>query len=327
MMLPFVVAPSKAASSGFVFDEHGVTNSANPSEFIKLGEQLSQAALKRRFTGYQIDSREGDDCSICASVKGQAGELFVVWDNKGTHIESVGSLDKTSTDSLGYRIGDSLAAAIGAKSAICDGGIDGNGVFRCASSRVTGLAYNSEPRGCKEGEMPLGGGSGNGRLLIIPDCAKVDGFDVSLKPPIEKLPWGLELEKVLTVTSRSGIDTDHAVITGVITPDDANTYCEAQNDGKVTKSCLATVKDNARSLKPEVSAKCSAKEFTDFAGNRYAFLGANPDKAKDDDGQLVPYLVKDLGTGGIVDRSKDRLYYAVMELFSALCPANTPKDW
>jgi hypothetical protein len=94
--------------------------------------------------------------------------------------------------------------------------------------------------------------------------------------------------------SKAGLDTKHAIIRGAITRDDARAYCESHN-GKVTKGCLSEMARYARTLKSEIQANCTTKEFTDFFGNRYAFLGANPERDKDDGESHARYLLKRLG--------------------------------
>ncbi|HZR85302.1 MAG TPA: hypothetical protein VFB02_00780 [Bradyrhizobium sp.] len=142
----------------------------------------------------------------------------------------------------------------------------------------------------------------------------------------EKLPYGSQGGTDLTVVSKAGLDTEHAVIRGAITRDDARGYCEAHN-GKVTKGCLAEMARYAQTLKSEIQANCTTKEFTDFFGNRYAFLGVNPERDKDDGESHARYLLKDLATGDISTGNNSSGYFTNSALFSALCPRTAPTDW
>jgi hypothetical protein len=142
----------------------------------------------------------------------------------------------------------------------------------------------------------------------------------------EKLPYGSQGGTDLTVVSKAGLDTEHAVIRGAITCDDARAYCEAHN-GKVTKGCVSEMARYSRTLKSETQANCATKEFTDFFGNRYAFLGANPERDKDDGEPHARYLLKDLGTGDISTGDNSTGYFTNSALFSALCPRTAPADW
>jgi hypothetical protein len=142
----------------------------------------------------------------------------------------------------------------------------------------------------------------------------------------EKLPYGSQGGTDLTIFSKAGLDTEHAVIRGAITRDDARAYCEA-HDGKVTKGCLSEMTRYSRTLKSEIQANCTTKEFTDFFGSRYAFLGANPERDKDDVELHARYLLKDLGTGDISDGTNSTGYFTNSALFSALCPRTAPRDW
>jgi hypothetical protein len=142
----------------------------------------------------------------------------------------------------------------------------------------------------------------------------------------KKLPYGSQGGTDLTVISKAGLDTEHAVIRGAITRDDARAYCEAHN-GKATKGCLSEMARYSRTLKSEIHANCTTKEFTDFFGNRYAFLGANPERDKDDGESHARYLLKDLGTGVISAGDNSTGYFTNSALFSALCPRMAPTDW
>jgi len=112
------------------------------------------------------------------------------------------------------------------------------------------------------------------------------------------------------------LDTEHAVIRGQITRDDARGYCEAHND-EVTKGCLSEVARYSRTLKSEIHANCATKEFTDFFGNRYSFLGASPERDKDDGESHARYLLKDLGTGDTSNGTNSTGYFTNSALFSA----------
>jgi hypothetical protein len=122
------------------------------------------------------------------------------------------------------------------------------------------------------------------------------------------------------------IDTENAVIRATITREDAVAYCNIQG-GRATGGCLSELARYARTLKSEIRANCTTKQFTDFFGNRYAFLGANPERDKDDGESHARYILKELGTGEISNGTNSTGYFKNSALFSALCPRSAPKDW
>lgn len=141
-----------------------------------------------------------------------------------------------------------------------------------------------------------------------------------------KIPYGSKGGTDATVMGQSGIDTDDAVIRAAITREDALSYCNAQGGGSISK-CLKEMAEYARSLKPEVRANCTTREFTDFFGRRYAFLGPNPDRDKEDGESHARYILKNLGTGDVSDGTNSTGYFTNSALFEALCPKTAPLDW
>ena len=94
------------------------------------------------------------------------------------------------------------------------------------------------------------------------------------KPSVDvggKLPYGSKGGTDATVLLKAGIDTENAVIKATISREDAAAYCRIHGDGS-TKDCLSEMARYARTLKPEIRANCSTKQFTDFSAIDMHFL-------------------------------------------------------
>lgn len=158
----------EAVAGGFVFSATGAANAANPAQKVAVGEKLAPAELRRRFKGYEVSITQGEDCAICAAITGPAGRLEVHFNGRARTVVQIISRDKQATDTLGNRIGDPVAAAVGT-SAVCESGDE----MTCASTRVKGLSYVV---GGAE-NCPIGSGDGK-KPMDIPSCAKIAGFSV-----------------------------------------------------------------------------------------------------------------------------------------------------
>jgi hypothetical protein len=121
MLLMNLQVCSASADGFFVYSAEQVSHSSNPKLFVRVGEKLPAAALKRRFNSYKVTMTAGEDCVICGMVVGPSGSFQVYWDGTATKILSVLSSDKTSSDSFGNLVGSSLRNAIGS-SASCTAG-------------------------------------------------------------------------------------------------------------------------------------------------------------------------------------------------------------
>ncbi len=62
LMAAVVAHPETGLAQGFVLNGDRLANPANAKQFIKVGESLPVAALKKRFPGYSITATVGEDC-------------------------------------------------------------------------------------------------------------------------------------------------------------------------------------------------------------------------------------------------------------------------
>ncbi len=151
---------------GFVFNGIAATNSRTPGEYVRVGEQLPVVQLKSRFDRYVVTSTAGEDCSTCASISGQDGQIEVFYADNGIDVTSILSSDGSATDALGNTIGSPLRDAVGAKAQCSDGMW-----ATCASSRLSGLRYLVGGQEC-----PID--IKDGLETEIPVCAKILGFEI-----------------------------------------------------------------------------------------------------------------------------------------------------
>jgi hypothetical protein len=126
---------------------------------------------------------------------------------------------------------------------------------------------------------------------------------------------GMEVD----VVSMSGLDTSHAVIRTKHTRANATSFCR-EYVGKVTTQCIK--EELAVPLNDSITADCKAGLFTDFQGNKYHLVGANPDKDS-----MAKYNLVDLATNEVADGSEASSYPTNMQIFHALCPRTAPADY
>lgn len=161
-------AQAENGGSGFIFTESKAVNSANPKEFVRIGERLPITQLKKRFSRYKVESTAGEDCLICATVTSSHGSLEVNYDENGIMVIGIFSYDKSSADALGNSVGLSLLQAIGNNEAECDEGM----WTACASPKLNGLWYIvDENESCKLSVASEG-------ATTIPPCARIEGFEI-----------------------------------------------------------------------------------------------------------------------------------------------------
>jgi hypothetical protein len=151
----------------FVYSGNTVTHSRQPNLTLKVGERLPIGDLKRRFQGFVVRATAGEDCMFCANVSGRAGSFYINYDETGTTILSISSLDNTSVDALGNKIGDRLLHVVG-PSAVCDSGDE-----TICASHIFGLAYviDETSEKCKIDVKEK-------QDTRIPPCAKIGGFQI-----------------------------------------------------------------------------------------------------------------------------------------------------
>lgn len=127
----------------------------------------------------------------------------------------------------------------------------------------------------------------------------------------DKLFYGSRVGMTVTVTSRSGIDTNSATIRAAHTADDAKGFCK-EYVGNVTQQCITD--ELATPLSAEIAANCSSGDFSNFYGEIFQFLGPS------EKGADAPFKIKNKKSGEIADGSSASGYPVNSELFKALCP-------
>jgi TonB family protein len=135
-----------------------------------------------------------------------------------------------------------------------------------------------------------------------------------------KLYYGSRAGMTVTVVSKSGINSDRAVIKTEHTKEDATGYCR-DYVGKVTAKCIQDAM--AIRIRDEITGNCRTGRFTSFFGEDHQYLGAM--KSKNDE-TFAKYAIKTLATGQIADGSSASGYPTNMGIFRALCPLKAPPD-
>lgn len=159
---------SAAAGAFFVYSGNQVSHSHNPALTVRVGERLPVATLKLRFSRYAVVATAGEDCAICANIKGADGSFSVNYDEAGLTVVSIVSADRTSADALGNRVGIPLIHAVGPV-AECDAGMD----LTCRSNVLSAVRYIVEMESdCKFNTQ-------QGARVPIPKCARIGGFLIS----------------------------------------------------------------------------------------------------------------------------------------------------
>jgi len=156
--------------AGFVFDTNSVRHSTRPALRIRIGEKISEQALRRRFAGYTLLYATGEGCLVCAVITGADGQFDVHFEQDGQTVTQLRSTDSRVRDGLGNDVSTPLRNALGANTANCDAGE----TTTCASAALRGLSYIvTEDDRCSvtaEDQRPTD----------IPACARIGGFQILL---------------------------------------------------------------------------------------------------------------------------------------------------
>lgn len=130
----------------------------------------------------------------------------------------------------------------------------------------------------------------------------------------DRIYYGSRAGMHLTTVSKKGIGTSNAVIFVEHTPKDAKAYCvgyEGDNSMACVRRTMAEIKVGDR-----VTANCTKRSWTDMFGQSFKFLR----RAKQTDGIMADYLIRDLKTGEILDGSSASGYGTQITIFTQLCP-------
>jgi hypothetical protein len=137
--------------------------------------------------------------------------------------------------------------------------------------------------------------------------------------PSDVLYYGSRVGMYDEITRRQGIDTSDAQIETKPSKDGAVTFCR-EYGRDYSQKC---VDEQMRGSRPSVvRGNCLDKTFTDFNGNRYAFLGRTQNEKTE---ITAEFSIRDLSTRDILDGSSASGYDVRLEIYQALCPSSAPK--
>ena len=143
-------------------------------------------------------------------------------------------------------------------------------------------------------------------------------FDAAAKTaagtaPVELVPFGSRAGMEMTIISKEGLGTNHAVIRAKLTEVNAERYCgEYAQDP--SRSCIERYLNETK-VADSISADCEAGTFKTFYGDDLQLLGKNFAE-----GEMAPYVVRDRRTGQLLDGSMASGLSYDMDQFNALCP-------
>lgn len=129
----------------------------------------------------------------------------------------------------------------------------------------------------------------------------------------ELLAFGQKAGMEVTVVSKQGLGTDHALIRGVLTAANSKNYCvgyELDN----SQSCVDRFLRETH-LSESIKANCGTGIFTTFYGEHLQFIGKNSNPEI-----MADYAIRNEENGQILDGSAASGLDYDLEQFSALCP-------
>ncbi|RWH69475.1 MAG: hypothetical protein EOQ86_30235 [Mesorhizobium sp.] len=121
------------------------------------------------------------------------------------------------------------------------------------------------------------------------------------------LPYGSKAEMFLTITGRSGIDSDHAEVTVRHTRENAKAFCAQHGDG--SEACIDKTLADVK-VQDSILANCSTGKFTSVSGKGFNFRGRAAETN-------YPYAVQPDVPGANFYADYD----VAIAGFRALCPA------
>jgi hypothetical protein len=130
---------------------------------------------------------------------------------------------------------------------------------------------------------------------------------------VETIAYGSHAGMEVTVTSKSGIGGQNAVIRVVHNRENAKKFCleyAQDNSEKCVRDELAVALSN------RITANCKTGVFTTLYGPKLKFVGLN----KQSDQNFAKYRIIDLADGKPLDGSEASGYPYDIEQFIALCP-------
>jgi hypothetical protein len=129
----------------------------------------------------------------------------------------------------------------------------------------------------------------------------------------ETIYYGSRVGMEVTVTSKSGIGSENAVIRAAHTRENAKKFCleYARDD---SEKCVRD--ELAVPLSNQITADCKTGVFTTFNGQKLKFAGHNKGGAA----YLAKYRIIDLPSGKPLDGTEASGYPVDIAAFIALCP-------
>jgi hypothetical protein len=135
----------------------------------------------------------------------------------------------------------------------------------------------------------------------------------------ETIYYGSRVGMEVTVTSKSGIGSENAVIRAAHTRENAKKFCldYAQTD---SEKCVRD--ELAVPLSNQITANCKTGAFTTFNGQKLKFAGNN----KPADQMFAKYKIIDLPSGKKLDGTEASGYPVDIADFIALCPGRATPE-
>jgi hypothetical protein len=133
----------------------------------------------------------------------------------------------------------------------------------------------------------------------------------------EEIGYGSRVGMSATVTSKSGVNSEKAVVFFKHTAENAKEFCVGYSNDysmKCVKSVLRETK-----LKDHATANCRTGRFYSVWGQEFEFRGKNRNVGNND--IMADYIIVDVGTGETLDGSSASSYPVVLDNFSVMCPA------
>ena len=135
----------------------------------------------------------------------------------------------------------------------------------------------------------------------------------------ETIAYGSRAGMEVTVTSKSGIGSQNAVIRAAHTRQNAKKFCleyARDNSEKCVRDELAVPLSN------QIIANCKTGVFTTFNGQKLKFAGPNTPS----DAYFAKFRIIELSSGQQLDGSEASGYPYDIEQFIALCPGLATPD-
>jgi hypothetical protein len=133
----------------------------------------------------------------------------------------------------------------------------------------------------------------------------------------EEIAYGSRVGMSATVISKSGVNTENAVVLFKHTPENAKEFCVGYSNDYSMK-CVKSVLRETR-LKDRATANCRTGRFSSVWGQEFEFKGKNRNVG--DSNIMADYIIVDVETRETLDGSSASSYPEVLDNFTVMCPA------